>query len=148
MYANLTRFVCFGRMQASVEMRNFASLHCHVHEIEAEALNLCLPGTPLNAVYDALAQAYRQHGYPQAIRQHHQGGITGYLSRETIANSTTTEALTGNMTVAWNPSLPGAKIEDTFVILKDGGLENLTFDPKWPSVKVVDRDRPVPLEIE
>ncbi|WP_230968530.1 hypothetical protein [Nostoc sp. WHI] len=53
-----------------------------------------------------------------------------------------------NTAVAWNPSLPGAKIEDTFIILKDGELENLTFDPKWPSVKVEGRDRPLPLKID
>ncbi|MBR8833776.1 MAG: M24 family metallopeptidase [Stigonema ocellatum SAG 48.90 = DSM 106950] len=147
LYANLTRFVFFGSLQANLETQNFASLHRHVWEIEAEALSLCLPGMPLNAIYDALGQAYDEHGYPQAIRQHHQGGTTGYLSREIIANPTTTETLAENMAVAWNPSLPGAKIEDTFVILKDGGLENLTFDPKWPSVKVEGRDRPVALEI-
>jgi len=49
--------------------------------------------------------------------------------------------------VAWNPSLSGAKIEDTFVIHSDGTLENLTFDPNWPSVEVAGRLRPVPLEI-
>ncbi|OKH42780.1 peptidase M24 [Scytonema sp. HK-05] len=148
LYANLTRFVFFGSSQTNLEIQKFASAHHHVREIEAEALNLCLPGTPLNAVYDALGQAYHQHGYPQAIRQHHQGGTTGYLSREIIVNPATTETLAENMAFAWNPSLPGAKIEDTFVILKDGGLENLTFDPKWPSIKVSDRARPVPLEIE
>ncbi len=148
LYANLTRFVFFGLPLVDVETHNFAFLHRHVHEIEAEALNLCLPGKPLNAVYNALGQAYHQHGYPQAIRQHHQGGTTGYLSREIIVNPTTTETLAENMAVAWNPSLPGAKIEDTFVILKDGGLENLTCDPKWPNVKVEGRERPVPLEID
>ncbi|MBD2728161.1 M24 family metallopeptidase [Nostoc sp. FACHB-892] len=148
LYANLTRFVFFGLEQANAETRNFASLHSHVHKIEAEALNLCVPGTPLNEIYDALGQAYEQHGYPEAIRQHHQGGTTGYLSREIIANPTTSENLVENMAVAWNPSLPGAKVEDTFIIQKDGGLENLTFDPKWPSVKVEGRDRPLPLEID
>ncbi|MDZ7954268.1 M24 family metallopeptidase [Nostoc sp. DedQUE09] len=148
LYANLTRFVFFGLGQANAETRNFASLHSHVHKIEAEALNLCVPGTPLNEIYDALGQAYEQHGYPEAIRQHHQGGTTGYLSREIIANPTTSENLVENTAVAWNPSLAGAKIEDTFIIQKDGGLENLTFDPKWPSVKVEGRDRPLPLEID
>jgi hypothetical protein len=33
------------------------------------------------------------------------------------------------------------------VILQDGKLENLTFDPNWPSVEVEGRLRPVPLEI-
>lgn len=139
LYANLTRFVVFGSLDNS-------QLHSHIREVEAQALNTCQPGTSLNTVYDALAQAYQQHGYPNAIREHHQGGTTGYLAREVVANPNTTDALAENMALAWNPSLPGAKIEDTFVVLEDG-LENLTFDPNFPVVKVAGRDRPVPLEM-
>lgn len=140
LYANLTRFVCFGELSGEQ-----AELHSHVREVEAVILNLCQPGTTLDAVYHALAQAYEQHGFPNAIREHHQGGTTGYLSREIVANPFTTDTLAENMAVAWNPSLPGAKIEDTFVILQDGKLENLTFDPNFPSVEVEGRLRPVPL---
>ncbi len=142
LYANLTRFVSFGSLGA-----DRAQLHHHVREIEAEALNLCQPGTSLDAVYHTLAQAYQQHGYPNAIREHHQGGTTGYLAREVVANPLTTDTLAEGIAVAWNPSLPGAKIEDTFVILRDAGLENLTFDPSFPSVEVEGRNRPVPLEL-
>ena len=140
MSANLTRFVCFG----NVETQHVASLHGHIREIEAVALNLCQSGTAMDAVYRALAQAYEQHGFPNAIREHHQGGTTGYLAREIVANPSTTDTLAENMAVAWNPSLPGAKIEDTFVILNNG-LENLTFDPNFPSMEVEGRLRPVPL---
>ncbi|WP_445631200.1 M24 family metallopeptidase [Nostoc sp. DSM 114167] len=140
LYANLTRFVCFSELSGER-----AELHSHVREIEAVILNLCQPGTTLDAVYHALAQAYEQHGFPNAIREHHQGGTTGYLAREIVANPTTTDALTEGIAVAWNPSLPGAKVEDTFVILKDGKLENLTFDPNFPNVEVEGRLRPVPL---
>lgn len=140
LYANLTRFVCFGTVPDKE-----AELHRHVREIEAQALNLCKPGTALNTVYNALSQAYQQQGFPNAIREHHQGGTTGYLSREIVANPTTADTLAAGMAVAWNPSLVGAKIEDTFVILNDG-LENLTFDANFPSVEVEGRLRPVPLE--
>ncbi|MFB2923210.1 M24 family metallopeptidase [Aerosakkonema funiforme] len=140
LYANLTRFVVFGSLPDER-----AELHRHVREIEAEALNLCKPETSLNAVYDVLANAYQKHGFPNAIREHHQGGTTGYLAREIVANPTTTDTLENNTAVAWNPSLPGAKIEDTFVILEDGKLENLTLDPNWPTVEVEGRLRPVPL---
>jgi Xaa-Pro aminopeptidase len=142
LYANLTRFVSFGSLGDE-----HAKLHRHVREIEAQALNLCKPGTSLDAVYHALSQAYDQHGFKQAIFQHHQGGTTGYLSREIVANPTTTDTLVEGIPVAWNPSLVGAKVEDTFVILQDGKLENLTFDPNWPSVEVEGRQRPVPLEL-
>jgi Xaa-Pro aminopeptidase len=140
LYANLTRFVTFGTIPDED-----AKLHRHVREIEAQALNICQPGVSLDAVYCALAQAYEQHGFPHAIREHHQGGTTGYLAREIIANPTTTEFLAANVAVAWNPSLPGAKLEDTFVILNNGALENLTFDASFPSVEVKGRLRPVPL---
>ncbi|MBW4574306.1 MAG: M24 family metallopeptidase [Aphanothece sp. CMT-3BRIN-NPC111] len=142
LYANLTRFVSFGSLPPEK-----SDLHRHIREIEAESLNLCNPETELNTVYQALAQAYQQHGYPNAIREHHQGGTTGYLAREVVANPDTSDVLRENMAVAWNPSLSGAKIEDTFVILQDGKLENLTFDANWPSVEVEKRLRPVPLEI-
>ncbi|MFB2893462.1 M24 family metallopeptidase [Aerosakkonemataceae cyanobacterium BLCC-F50] len=142
LFANLTRFVVFGGLKDED-----ANLHRHVREIEAEALNSCQPGTSLNVVYDVLANAYEKHGFPNAIREHHQGGTTGYLAREVVANPTTTDTLEANMAMAWNPSLPGAKIEDTFVILEDGKLENLTLDPNWPSIEVEGRLRAVPLEI-
>ncbi|MBD2448115.1 M24 family metallopeptidase [Nostoc sp. FACHB-152] len=141
LFANLTRFVCFGELS-----QDEAELHRHVREIEAKVLSASQPGMTLDAVYYALAQAYERHGFPDAIRQHHQGGTTGYLAREVVATPHTTESLTENKAIAWNPSLPGAKVEDTFVILKDGKLENLTFDPNFPSVEVEGRLRAVPLK--
>jgi hypothetical protein len=51
------------------------------------------------------------------------------------------------MTIAFNPSLPGIKLEDTFLIRGDG-LENLTFDPAWPAVTHDGRQRALPLESE
>ncbi|AFZ57415.1 M24 family metallopeptidase [Anabaena cylindrica FACHB-243] len=140
LYANLTRFVSFGNLS-----NENAELHRHVREIEAFILNLSQPGTALDAIYRSLDQAYGKHGFPHAIREHHQGGITGYLAREIVATPTTTDTLAAGMAVAWNPSLAGAKVEDTFVILEDGKLENLTFDSNFPSVEVGGRSRPVPL---
>ncbi len=142
LYANLTRFVAFGGLPAES-----AELHRNVREIEAEGLNSCKPGISLNEVYRTLERSYQQHGYPNAIREHHQGGTTGYLSREVIANPLTEDTLAENMAIAWNPSLPGAKIEDTFIIGEGGKLENLTFDPKWPSLEIGGRVRSLPLEV-
>ncbi|OKH43895.1 peptidase M24 [Calothrix sp. HK-06] len=142
LYANLTRFVSFGTVP-----NKESELHCVCREVESIALNMCKPGIALNEVYQALAEAYEQHGFSNAIREHHQGGTTGYLAREIVANPTTTDTLKENMAVAWNPSLVGAKIEDTFVITSDGKLENLTYDANFPSVEVEERLRPVVLEV-
>lgn len=44
--------------------------------------------------------------------------------------------------LAWNPSLPGAKSEDTVLVMPDGGLEVVTLDPRWPATAVSGRSRP------
>ncbi|MEW6613237.1 MAG: M24 family metallopeptidase [Pseudomonadota bacterium] len=141
LFANLTRFVSFGPLSDAAAER-----HRHVREIEAAALQACNPGKRLDEIYRTLDHAYQTHGYPDAIREHHQGGLTGYLSREVIATPDTTDPLTEGMAVAWNPSVPGAKIEDTILITPDGELENLTYDPAWPHTTTQGRPRPLPLE--
>ncbi|HIK16979.1 MAG TPA: M24 family metallopeptidase [Leptolyngbyaceae cyanobacterium M33_DOE_097] len=141
LYANLTRFVTFGSLSQTEK-----NLHQTVRYVEAAGLNACCFGVPLSQVYEAIAQAYDEQGYPNAIHEHHQGGTTGYLAREIVATSTTPNGLAANMAIAWNPSLPGAKVEDTFMLLEDKTLENLTLDSNWPSVEVDGRSRPLPLE--
>jgi len=72
---------------------------------------------------------------------HHQGGPAGYTPRTFLATPSETRALTPGMAVAWNPSLPWAKSEDTFLIGESGTLENLTWDAAWPSTVVAGRAR-------
>lgn len=138
---SLTRFVSFGSFTAADQ-----KLHRTIAEIEAVALNQSQVATPLNEVYGALANAYEQQGYPNAIREHHQGGTAGYGAREIVATPETSDRLAANMVLAWNPSIPGAKIEDTFLLKVDNSLENLSFDANFPHVEIQGRLRPVPLE--
>lgn len=128
---SLTRFVYFGRLPEQNKQ-----LHHRIAEIEAVALDHSQIETPLNAIYQALAQAYEQQGYPNAIREHHQGGTAGYGAREVVATPETSDRLAANMVIAWNPSIPGAKIEDTFVLNSDHHLENLSFDSRFPHIAV------------
>ena len=136
LYANLTRFVAFG--PAPQEQSDLML-------VEATGLAACVPGNSLSAVYHALEQAYRHAGQPEAIREHHQGGITGYLAREVLATDSTALELQAGMAVTFNPSLRGIKLEDTFLIHQHG-LENLTVDPAWPALEVQGRMRPLWLE--
>lgn len=138
---SLTRFVFFDRMTDEDKRR-----HRAIAEIEATALNQSRIGTPLNQVYQALASAYEQHGYPNAIREHHQGGTAGYGAREVVATPETGDRLAANMVLAWNPSIPGAKIEDTFALGAENHLENLSLDSQFPAVEIEGRMRAVPLE--
>lgn len=141
LYANLTRFVSFGPLDADTETR-----HGLVREVEARALGVCRPGMPLREVYAELAAAYAAVGDEHAIREHHQGGSTGYLSREVIATPASGQILSTGTAVAFNPSLVGAKVEDTFVVT-ERGLVNLTLDPEWPTTRVAERERPVVLQL-
>jgi Xaa-Pro aminopeptidase len=140
LYANLTRFVEFAGAPRQPDAQALL-------EIEAAGLAACRPGAPLSAVYAALDQAYRAHGFADGIRRHHQGGICGYLSRELVATPGTAQPLSAQMAVAFNPSLPGIKLEDTFLI-GDKGLENLTLDPAWPAIMHEGRQRALPLQAE
>jgi Xaa-Pro aminopeptidase len=136
LYANLTRFVYF-RDPTSDEER----LIEHVARIEAVTFTYSRPGTTVGAVYDVIARSYAELGHPGGELLHHQGGTTGYLSREAFALPGLDLAIEEATALAWNPSLPGAKIEDT-VVTTSAGIEILTVDPAWPSVEVDGRPRP------
>ncbi|GAA6756652.1 M24 family metallopeptidase [Thermus thalpophilus] len=132
--ANFTRMVNLG--DAEVEVR-----YKKVLEVEAAALGTSRPGVRLGEVFAALQGAYARVGFPSAWEEHHQGGVGGYRSREAIAVPGHPLVLAEGMALAWNPSLPGAKVEDTF-LLSGEGLVNLTEDSRWPTVRVEKRARP------
>ncbi|WP_229508061.1 Xaa-Pro peptidase family protein [Massilia sp. Dwa41.01b] len=139
LYANLTRFVSFGGEGSAPQEQSM------LMEIEATGLAAVTPGKSLSAVYHAFDAAYRHADREKAIDEHHQGGITGYLAREIVATPSTAASLEPGMAFAFNPSLAGLKIEDTF-LLGPQGLDNLTLDPQWPAVNVHGRQRPLWLE--
>jgi Xaa-Pro aminopeptidase len=59
----------------------------------------------------------------------------------TLAQPASKEVIENSTAVAWNPSLVGAKMEDT-VLCTNQGLEILTTDPNWPAIEVEGRKRP------
>ncbi len=132
--ADLTRLRSWSHPEA-------AQLYSAVLEVEAAALGATRPGMRLGEVVSAIREAYRRIGRPEAFDEHHQGGLAGYRPREIVATPGEDTPLQVGMAVAWNPSLPGAKVEDTF-LLTEHGLESLTVDPAWPMVKVEGRARP------
>jgi len=136
LYANLTRTAYFrsptGDERAAERI---------VADVEATALNASLSGATLRHVYAEIVAAYERLGRAGAELDHHQGGTTGYLSREALATPGSTVEIAPPVAMAWNPSLPGSKIEDT-ILRTDEGLEVLTVDPTWPTVDVDGRARP------
>ena len=130
--ASLSRWVYF-REPSPAEAR----LDADVRDVEAAALRHSRPGARLSDVYARFAEAYAAAGYAGEIDRHHQGGTIGYRAREIIASPTTETAIEAQTAVAWNPSLPGAKVEDT-ALVSEAGLEILTADPAWPTVPNAD----------
>ncbi len=136
LYANLTRFVYFR--QPTADGRRLIG---DVATIEAASFAASTPGSTVEGVYDEIVAAYARAGHPGGEQFHHQGGTCGYLSREVVGRPGVGTPIEANTALAWNPSLPGAKIEDT-VLTTDAGIEILTLDPSWPTVSVEGRPRP------
>ena len=136
LYANLTRFVYFRPPDA--QERRLAE---DAARVEAAAWAASGPGATLGAVYRTIAAEYARLGHPGAEAYHHQGGTTGYLSREVVARPGDATVIEAATALAWNPSLPGAKIEDT-AVTSEQGIEVLTADPAWPTIQVEGRPRP------
>lgn len=137
LYACCTRLVAFGAPMAEDLAADAA-----VREVEAAALEASRPGATLGGVLERIQQAYARVGRPDAWREHHQGGPTGYLARERVATPGDGSVLPSGAAVAWNPSLPGSKSEDTVLVHPDGALEVVTVDPRWPTVTAGGRARP------
>jgi Xaa-Pro aminopeptidase len=78
------------------------------------------PGVTLGEVFADIERSYREMGYPDEWKRHHQGGTTGYATREVIATPGSDIMIEEGMAFAWNPSIAGAKAEETFVLTGSG----------------------------
>ena len=85
-------------------------------------------------VFRAIQDAYAGNGYPEEWERHHQGGATGFAGREWKATPDSDAAIEAPMAYAWNPTVQGAKSEDTVLI--DEGTEMLTATGDWPTREI------------
>lgn len=110
--------------------------------VEAAFLAATRPGARLNDVFAAGTAGYAASGFDaDEWTKHHQGGPTGYAGRDPRATTLTTDAVVSSHAFAWNPSAPGAKVEDT-VLVTESGIEVLTVDPAWPTEEFAGLRRP------
>ena len=127
--SNVTRFVRFT--QPSEEL---ASKHQAVCNVDAAVNFATRPGRTLGEIFDDLRRAYADNGYPQEWKLHHQGGPTGYATRDAVGTPGHAMKVVENQAFAWNPSITGAKSEDT-ILCTSNGIEVLTaHSSDWPSV--------------
>ncbi len=118
-----------------------------VLEVEADVLDALAPGTTFASLLETVQAAYPRHGLPaEEWTRHHQGGAAGYAGRDPRLAPGVPDVVQAGQAFAFNPTAPGAKVEDT-VLLGPDGVEVLTVDPGWPTTQVRGRARPLPLVV-
>jgi Xaa-Pro dipeptidase len=116
LYANVTRIVDFEEPDAEVRQRQGAC-ETILQRMREEATR---PGRTLAEAFADCRRFYAEEGFPDEWRLHHQGGMTGYASREIIATPQTRQEMQVGQAFAWNPSITGAKAEETFILAESG----------------------------
>src|SRR5918997_2575228 len=112
LYANVTRIVDFEVPDAEIRQRQGAC-ETILRRMREEAPR---PGRTLAEAFADCRRFYAEEGFPDEWRLHHQGGMTGYASREIIATPQTHQEMQVGQAFAWNPSITGAKAEETLVL--------------------------------
>lgn len=128
--ASVTRTVCFRDPAPELLSR-----HAACARVDARMISASRPGANLGEVVSGAVAQYAAEGFPNEWQLHHQGGLTGYSGREIFATPETDYTLRANQALAWNPSITGAKSEDT-ILVTDGGPQILTYTGHWPNLDV------------
>ena len=140
--ASATRIVTFEPVSNEETARYEAIL-----EVEADFLDNTRVGRPIGEILAESVQSYGRNGFnPDEWHRHHQGGFSGWESREFPANPSSTQIVPENGVIAWNPSGDGWKVEDT-TLVTTAGVEILDLDGVWPTLEVRGRLRPALLEL-
>lgn len=122
-----TRMLHFGPPPAELRRRMEA-----VRRVDAALIAATRPGARWGEILAQGIAAYGKEGFPEEWRLHHQGGPTGYAGRDFRVAESETRLVEPCQAFAWNPSIAGAKSEDTLVALPAGN-ENLTRPQEWPA---------------
>ncbi|MBT2518381.1 hypothetical protein J7E29_13120 [Streptomyces sp. ISL-90] len=139
--ANATRWVrSGGRSDAEADAER------RILEVEAAFLASTRVGATIGEGFRGGIDSYARHGFASdEWRRHHQGGAAGYAGRDPRGTAAVGDMVQPDHAFAWNPTAPGAKVEDT-VLVRTTGVEVLTVDLRWPTIEVGGIHRPVELE--
>ncbi|TYL38834.1 peptidase [Natronococcus pandeyae] len=151
LHASCTRTVAFDPPEW-LEDRHRAAARVEATALAATQTAATDDGTA-GDVFGEIQDAYAAVGYEGEWEHHHQGGAAGFAGREWIATPDHDATVESPMAYAWNPTVQGAKSEDT-ALVTDDEIEVLTATGRWPTVtaSAVDRDatleRPAVLGLE
>lgn len=134
--ASLTRFVHFGALS-----KDLAARHAAVCRVESAYWEATVPGATYGSIIEAGIAQYKKEGFSKEFALHHQGGPTGYAGRDYVATPGEMRRVQANQAIAWNPSITGAKSEDTFILegsAKEGWRKTIVTEcsEAWPTVTV------------
>lgn len=127
---NMTRLLNFGAVPGELRRRTDAVLRIDVavnHDTQV--------GRPANEIFRRLTEYYKDAGFAEEWRHHHQGGPTGYQGRSYKANFEETRPVLLHQAYAWNPSIAGTKSEDTILVHEDK-IEFLSQPVNGPSIEI------------
>jgi Xaa-Pro aminopeptidase len=116
LFVSLTRMIYFREPDPQTARRQEACEEI-LRRMREEATR---EGRTLAQAFEDCRRFYAEAGFPEGWRDHHQGGMTGYASREIIATPGAQQEIKEAQAFAWNPSLVGAKAEETFVLGPEG----------------------------
>ncbi len=102
-------------------------------KVDAEILDATYRSNSMGQIFFEIEKIYSSHGYPDEWKLHHQGGIAGYKTREIVAIPHMPFEISDGVSFAWNPTITGTKLEDTYVRTKSG-MKLLSVDENgtWP----------------
>jgi len=123
---SVSRMVHFGKIPAELERKIRTTA-----QVNAAFIAHSRPGATLGRLLEIGQTAYAEAGFPGEWQHHHQGGVIGYEPREYIATPGGTDVLAAGQALAWNPTVQGAKMEDT-IIVGETSNEIVTPTPLWP----------------
>jgi Xaa-Pro aminopeptidase len=130
LFASCTRTVAFDPPDV-LDRRHRAAARVEVTALSATR-ECGLEGGTAADVFGAIQVAYERTGHRGEWRNHHQGGSAGYAGREWIATPDLATPIALPHAYAWNPTVRGAKSEDT-VLVTGEGFETLTDTGDWPT---------------
>jgi Xaa-Pro aminopeptidase len=127
---SITRFVHFGAIPPELKEKYEANVF-----IDCTMMAHTRPGVPAREVLQKGIEAYREKGYPEEWKLHHQGGSIGYTGRDYRTHFGTPDIVQENQAFTWNPSLTGTKSEDT-ILATSRGIEMITYPVLYPTLSL------------
>ena len=127
---SLTRFVHFGKLPKELREKYEANVF-----IDCTMMAHTRPGIPAKEVLQKGMDAYREKGYPEEWKLHHQGGSIGYTGRDYRVHFKSPDIIQENQAFTWNPSITGTKSEDT-ILATSKGPEMITHPILYPTLSL------------